>query len=206
MPTLRLQLTTSGWLLIIPFLNLCAIGLILATFTCRFVFPLMSLEGQKLWLMGVLPMGRGGLLGAKLAFAMTVTLAVALTAMGIGTVLLGLDAVWTTIHLVVTVAVCFGLCGLAVGMGSRLPMFNQTNPARIANGLGGTTNLLVSVALVGIALSGVGVATVRSRGLSFGAMPDVSSLLLCAGSVVFSISAGIAALIVGARHLRRIEV
>lgn len=206
MPTLRMQLSASGWLLIIPFLNLCAVSLILATFTCRFVFPLMSLEGQKLWLVGVLPMDRGGLLVAKFAFAMTVTLAVALSAMCIGAILLGLDAVWTTIHLIVTVAVCFGLCGFSVGLGSRLPMFHQTNPARIANGLGGTTNLLASIGLVALTLTGVGIATWRSRYVPSGNLPDAFSLLLCASSVSISIIGGLSAMALGARHIRRVEV
>ncbi len=206
MPTLRVQLSASGWLLIIPFLNLCAVSLILATFTCRFVFPLMSLEGQKLWLMGVLPMDRGGLLLAKFAFAMTVTLAVAMSAMCVGAVLLGLDWVWTTIHLIVTVGVCFGLCGFSVGIGSRMPMFNQTNPARIANGLGGTVNLLASIALVALTLTGVGAATLRSRYLPDGSIPDAVSLLYCTGAIAISVLGGLMAMHVGARHLRRIEV
>jgi ABC-2 type transport system permease protein len=206
MPTLRLQLTASGWLLMIPFLNLCAVTLILATFTCRFVFPLVSLEGQKLWLMGVLPIPRSRLLAAKLAFAMTVTLVVALAAMVVAVILLRLDAVWAAIHLGVTIAICFGLCGFAVGIGARLPMFKQTNPARIANGLGGTTNLLASIALVTISLAGVGVATWRSRYLGEGQLPDALSLLYCAGAMVFSILGGIGALVIGARHLDRIDV
>jgi len=206
MPTLRLQLSASGWLLIIPFLNLCAVSLILATFTCRFVFPLMSLEGQKLWLMGVLPMDRGRLLVAKFAFAMTVTLAVAISAMCIGAVLLGLDWVWTVIHLTVTVAVCFGLCGFSVGIGSRMPLFRQTNPARIANGLGGTTNLLASIALVGLTLAGVGVATWRSRFQPPGQIPDAVTLLYCVAAVAISVAGGMGAMYLGARHLRRVEV
>jgi len=43
MPTLRLEFGATNWFLAIPFLNLCAVSLILATFTCRFVFPLVSL-------------------------------------------------------------------------------------------------------------------------------------------------------------------
>ncbi|MGB2984410.1 MAG: hypothetical protein WBE26_00890 [Phycisphaerae bacterium] len=206
MPTLRLQFSGSGWFLIIPFLNLCAISLILATFTCRFVFPLVSLEGRQLWLIGLLPMPRGHILLAKFAFAMTVTLLVAVSAMGLATVMLELDTVWAFIHVFVTVAICFGLCGFAVGIGARLPMFNQTNVARIANGLGGTTNLLASLALVAAVLAGVGVATWRSRGLPSDALPDGMSLAICGSAALVSIAAGLTALWVGARHFNRIEV
>lgn len=206
MPTLRLEFSASGWFLFIPFLNLCAVSLILATFTCRFVFPLMSLEGQKLWLMGVLPLPRGRVLLAKFAFSMTVTVLVAVGAMSLAAFMLNLDMVWTAIHLVVTMAICFGLCGFSVGIGARLPMFGQSNVARIASGLGGTTNLLASVALVAIVLTGVGLATWQSKYLSANTLPDVRSLALCAVAAVVSIAAGCGALWVGASHFNRVEV
>lgn len=206
MPTLRLEFSASGWFLIIPFLNLCAVSLILATFTCRFVFPLVSLEGQKLWLMGVLPMRRGRILKAKFAFSMTVTLLVAFGSMTLAAYMLRLDTVWTAIHLAVTFGVCFGLCGFSVGIGARVPLFGQTNVARIANGLGGTLNLLASVALVTILLGGVGVATWRSRNLSSNSLPDMLSLALCASSIVFGVAAGLYAMRLGARHFDRVEV
>ncbi len=94
MPTLRVEFSATNWFLAIPFLNLCAVSLILATFTCRFVFPLISLEGQKLWLIGVLPMDRGRILQAKFAFSMTVTTLVAASAMTLAAVMLGLSFVW----------------------------------------------------------------------------------------------------------------
>ncbi len=206
MPSLRLEFSASGWFLIIPFLNLCAVSLILATFTCRFVFPLVSLEGQKLWLIGVLPLRRGRLLLAKFAFSMTVTLGVAIGSMSLAAYMLHLDLVWTLIHLLVTCGVCFGLCGFSVGIGARLPVFGQTSVARIANGLGGTLNLLASVTLVAIVLTGVGLATWRSRNQSPNTLPDVMTLLLCAAAVLISVAAGWAALRMGARHFDRLEV
>lgn len=206
MPTLRVEFSGSGWFLIIPFLNLCAVSLILATFTCRFVFPLVSLEGQKLWLVGLLPMPRGHILLAKFAFAMTVTVFVAVATMALATVMLELDTVWAAIHMVITIAICFGLCGFSVGIGARLPMFRQTNTARIANGLGGTTNLLASVALVAAVLICVGVATWRSRDLMNGRLPDMISLAICGTGLLITIAAGLAALRIGAKYFNGVEV
>ena len=206
MPALEVQLGALGWSEIIPFLNLCTIGFLLATFTCRFVFPLVSLEGHKLWLIGLLPVPRGDILYAKFAFAMTVTLVVALGSMFLAVVMLELSLIWAVIHLVVTVAICIGLCGFAVGLGARLPMFDELNAARIANGFGGTTNLLASVGLVAAVLTAVGLATWRSRFLPENAVPDITSLLLCAAAAVSGTAAGFAALKGGARYFNRIEV
>lgn len=205
MPNLRVELSASGWILMVPFLNLCALSLILATFTCRFVFPLVSLEGQQLWLMGVLPMPRGDILLAKFAFSMTVTVLVAGSAMGLSAIMLRLGAVWTAIHLSVAVAICFGLCGFSVGLGARLPMFEQPNAARIANGVGGTINLLASVVLVAIVLFGVGVGTWRSR-LDGGGVPDTITLLWCFGSILAALGGGVWALRWGERHFNRVEI
>ena len=206
MPTLRLQLSGRGWYLIIPFLNLCAVSLILATFTCRFVFPLVSLEGRKLWLIGLLPLSRGRVLHAKFAFAMTVTLLVAVGTMALAAYMLKLTPVWTVIHMTVTVAVCFGLCALSVGIGARMPMFAELNVARIANGLGGTSNLLASITLVSLVLICVGVATWRSRLLDESALPDTPSLLLCGLAVFLCFAGGGLALHVGERYFNRVEV
>lgn len=206
LPNLRRLFSASGWYLFAPFLNLCAVSLILATFTCRCVFPLLSLEGRQLWLIGLLPISRGRILLAKFAFAMTVSLAVAMGSMTLAIVILDLNAVWATVHLTVTFAICFGQCGFAVGLGARFPMFGSINVARIANGLGGTTNLLATVILLTVTLGGVGVATWWSRKLPQDAFPDAASLAMCGGAVIVSISAGIVALWIGARHFHRLEV
>jgi ABC-2 type transport system permease protein len=205
MPSMELQFIGSRWTLIIPFLNLSAISLILAAFTCRFVFPLVSLEGRQLWLIGLLPMPRGRILLAKFCFSLTVTLFVTFVAMALATIMLDLDLVWTGIHLVTTVAVCIGLCGLAVGIGARLPMFHQPNAARIANGLGGTINLLASLALVTLVLMAVGVATWRSRNLPYGSLPPLRDLALCAAASLAAIVVGVFTLELGARHFDRVE-
>lgn len=203
MPTLQSRILGWGWTNMIPFLNLCALSLILATFTCRFVFPLVSLEGRQLWLVGLLPMPRGRILHAKFAFAMTVTMAVALSAMTLALVMLKLEVIWAVIHLAVVIAICVGLCGFSVGIGARLPMFHERNPARIANGLGGTVNLLASVTLVTVVLTGVGIATWWSRESAF---PTSQSVGLCAASVLLCVAAGLKALSRGARHFDRLEV
>ena len=85
------------------------LSLILATFTCRFVFPLVSLEGRQLWLVGLLPLPRGRILHAKFAFAMTVTMAVALSAMTLALVMLKLEVIWAVIHLAVVRLSCVSL-------------------------------------------------------------------------------------------------
>jgi len=138
---------------LISFLNLAAVSLILATFTSRFVFPLVSLEGQQMWLIGLLPLSRRKILWAKFSFALAVTLTCAMVVMILAAVMLELPLQLAAVQLMVTAGACVALCGLSVGTGALMPVFKQRNPSRIASGFGGTVNLLLSVAYVGIMLA-----------------------------------------------------
>jgi ABC-2 type transport system permease protein len=47
----------------------------------------------------------------------------------------------------------FGLSSLSVGIGALLPNFREDNPARIANGLGGTANAMLSLSYIGLSVA-----------------------------------------------------
>ena len=51
----RSDVTVLAWVNIVSFLNLAVVGLILSTFTTRFIYPLISLEGRRFWILGRLP-------------------------------------------------------------------------------------------------------------------------------------------------------
>ncbi len=190
----------------VPFLNLGAVSFILATFTSRFVFPMVSLEGHQLWFIGLLPISRTWILLAKYAFSMMVTGSVALGVMLLASYMLRIGPMATSVYLVVTFCVCHGLCGFAVGIGARLPMFQQRNPARIANGLGGTINLICSVVLICTLMTGMGYVTYRveDRGITTDA-PRVVFMII-AGVCLIGLALGTLAMWIGARHLKRIEL
>lgn len=196
----------EGWGMIIPYLNFGAISFILATFTSRFVFPLISLEGHQMWLIGMVPISARGLILAKFAFAMTVSVSVAISTTALATVMLKMPLDWAILQMVVMFAVCCGLCGLAVGIGARMPMFGERNAARIANGLGGTINLVAAVMLVLSMLCGMAWMGIRNVRNGFERPVDAVSLLIAAGVACVGLAAGATAMCIGARHLRRLEV
>ena len=51
------QLRSPFWINLVAYLNLTACALNLATLTTRFVYPQFSLEGQRLWIVGLAPLG-----------------------------------------------------------------------------------------------------------------------------------------------------
>ncbi len=134
-----------GW---IACLNVGAVTLIVATLTSRFVFPLISLEGRRIWILGMAPLTFSQLMWQKfwLSVALTSFFTVGLA------VLSGHILQLEPLHYAITVYSVFlsnlGLSGLAVGLGALYPTFTEDNPARIVSGMGGTLNLLSSVAFV----------------------------------------------------------
>src|SRR5205814_3836927 len=69
----RLYVTEIGWSNRngISLLNLAVTSLLLCTYTSRFIYPMLSLEGRKFWILGLLPLQRERLLWGKFAFAAT---------------------------------------------------------------------------------------------------------------------------------------
>lgn len=201
---LWVDLAESRLHLLIGFLNLTAVSLILATFTSRFVFPLVSLEGQQLWLLGLLPLSRSRMLIAKFLYALTITLVAAITVMAVSVYRLQLPSSLALLHVVTISAICVGLCGVSIGMGARLPVFTERNPARIAGGFGGTISLLMSVALVVLSLTGVGIMSVHHVSLD---NEFSGTMFVWLGGIVAAnaLAAG-AAMAVGIRYFNRIEV
>jgi len=199
------DLAQPGLHVLIAFLNQTAVCLILATFTSRFVFPIVSLEGQQLWLLGLLPLPRSRIIMAKFLFALTITLLAALAVMGISVYRLQLPTGLAVAHLGASVAVCIGLCGVSIGMGARMPIFTERNPARIAGGFGGTVSLLLSVALVVASLAGLGVMSLHIARTGTDDTLTGAMLGWLLGVVALNVAAAAAALAVGMRHFGRLE-
>ena len=68
--------------------------------------PIVSLESQQLWLLGLLPLSRTQMILGKFLFALTITLAAALGVMGISVLRLQLSGPLAGAHLIASVAAC----------------------------------------------------------------------------------------------------
>ncbi len=147
--TLNLQrlghnLQSTFWVTVISHLNLLVCCLALSTLTTRFVFPQISLEGQRLWILGLSPL--------SLARVMDLKLRLSSAAMALLTLLLvllscrTLDLPWerSLIFGTAVVMLSHGLNALALALGAWLPNFRESNPARIISGFGGTLCLISS--------------------------------------------------------------
>jgi ABC-2 type transport system permease protein len=127
---------------ILSVLNLCAIGLLICTWTGRFVYPLISLEGKKFWILGLLPLERRQLLWGKFAFSTTGCILSAVGLVLLSDAMLDMPFEALLLHVLTVLVLATGLSGLSVGLGACMPNFRETDPSKIAVGFGGTLNLV----------------------------------------------------------------
>ena len=139
------------WVAMVSFLNLAVIGFMLATFTTRFIYPLISLEGRRLWVLATAPVTCEAVIWGKFVLGLAIA-AVPCTVLTIlSDVMLRIheQLAWVIpIHLLVCFALCAGLSAFAVGLGARFPDLKENSPAKIAAGFGGTLTLIISALYV----------------------------------------------------------
>ncbi|NBO93198.1 MAG: hypothetical protein EBV06_12945 [Planctomycetia bacterium] len=132
----------QNWL---SFLNLLAVSLLLCTYTGRFIYPLLSLEGRKFWILGLLPLERDRILWGKFGFSTVGGLLVAVPMVLWSDVMLAMPWEAIVLHALAVFAMTTGLSGLSVGLGACMPNFKETDPSKIAVGFGGTVNLVIGL-------------------------------------------------------------
>jgi ABC-2 type transport system permease protein len=195
---------------VISVLNLSATAFLLCAYTGRFIYPMLSLEGRKFWILGLLPLQRDRLLLGKFAFSAIGSLLIAEFVVIFSNLML--NAGWLTIglHALTVVVLALGLSGLSVGLGASMPNFQERDPSKLAVGFGGTLNLVAGLLYL---LFVIGVMVVpwhvhialQGNELEMNAW-TVGWLL---GGMAAGIAVGIVAVVVplrmGIRALRRME-
>ena len=136
--------------LFVHFANRAAVCMILSSFTSRFLFPLLSLEGKAFWILGLAPMPRNRLLQQKVLFGVTISLTLGLLTITTSNIALGSPAQLFFGAVYTTCLASFCLTCMATGLGAAYPNFDEDNPARIAAGIGGTLNFFASALAVAV--------------------------------------------------------
>ncbi len=197
------QLTTPFWINLVSYLNLGACSLNLATLTTRFVYPQFSLEGQRLWIIGMVPMGLARIVKTKYWMASFASLLVTLPLISLSCYLLNMPPERIYYFGAVVTIMTFTLNGLAAGLGVLYPNFKETNPTKIVSGFGGTLCLVLSFCYI---LGSVLLLAFSSPGL-LRAQPPPGLVLLCAFSfALLSFALGWLPMKLAFRQLPKFEV
>jgi ABC-2 type transport system permease protein len=138
------QLTNPFWVNLVSFLNLGACSLNLATLTTRFVYPQFSLEGKRVWIVGMAPLGLVRVVKTKFALTSFSSLSLTLGLIWLSCRMLKLPMDNTLFFAVAITVMTFTLNGLATGLGVLFPNFREENPSKIVSGFGGTFCLVLS--------------------------------------------------------------
>jgi ABC-2 type transport system permease protein len=159
------QLSNPFWINLVSYLNLSACALNLATLTTRFVYPQFSLEGRRLWIIGMAPLGLKRVVMVKYWLASVASLAVTLSLITLSCHLLKMT--WDQIAFfgsIITV-MTFSLTGLAIGLGVLYPNLKESHPNKVVSGFGGTLCLVLSFLYIlgSVLLLGIGTAGFHGR-------------------------------------------
>ncbi|MEM6703843.1 MAG: hypothetical protein AAF690_14095, partial [Acidobacteriota bacterium] len=195
-------LSQEPWRGFVALLNMSASMLILATLTTRFIFPLISLEGKRFWILGLAPLGVRRLLLQKFTLSVLTTSFFTVGLALVSGYRLELDRFEFAVSLGGVALATVALSGLAVGLGSLYPNFEDDNPARITSGMGGTLNFILSLVFI-IAVTVGQTLLLQSRRAEgeLGPIPWI----VCAVLVVLTVLTTLVPMRLGLRNLQRAE-
>jgi ABC-2 type transport system permease protein len=197
--TLRYDELNLFWRTLVCVLNVAAVSLVTGALTTRFLYPAISMEGPRFWVLGLAPVNRGSILRHKLLLGLVWFLP---TALGLGllsSLMLRLPRfqfVWSLVVLALAVPT---LCALAAGMGAAFPSRSHESTEKAVSGFGGTLTLALSL----LYLLGLVAAGTMSLRLHMVWRSDWALFLL--GAIVWSGVFSLGAMLAGTRRLSRME-
>jgi len=156
-----MDFASPGWIALISHLNLAASTLTLSTLTTRFIFPQFSLEGRRLWIIGLSPVGLRKVILQKFTFGCIGAMLVTVTLMTASSLMLHLT--WPRVgffDLAIALPAAT-LCGLAAGLGALFPNLREDNPSKIVSGFGGTLCLVISFSYIVVYVTLISVPGLR---------------------------------------------
>ncbi|MBU1087377.1 MAG: hypothetical protein KKD05_07650 [Candidatus Omnitrophica bacterium] len=138
------------WKNIISFLNLASTNLTLASLSVRFVFPQLSLEGKRFWILGLAPVDKKTLLLEKFWLNSLIALGISLPLISISNYMLRVSSLVSVLSGIMVVLMSFSLISICIGLGALFPNFKEDNPAAIVSGFGGTLALVLNLIYIAV--------------------------------------------------------
>ncbi len=132
--------------------NIAASNFVLSIITTRFIYPQISLEGQQFWILSLAPIKKTLIIWEKILSALGITLAFSFIIVTVSNIILKTTTEIKILSGIISFIVTSGLTLIAISMGTFTANFKETNAAKIANGSGGTLNVILSLLYLAINL------------------------------------------------------
>lgn len=150
--SMRYDIDSIFWKNLISYLNIGTIALTLGTLCTRFIYPQMSIESKRLWIIGLMPVKIRHVLFLKYITNVFICLLITLVLMIISNIMLKVSLYMYVFSIISLVFMSFGLPGLALGLGAIFPNIKEDDTSKIVSGFGGTLTLIVSIVYIIIIL------------------------------------------------------
>jgi ABC-2 type transport system permease protein len=203
-----INLREGMWQYLVSSLNLLATTLTLATFTTRFIYPQISLEGRKFWIIGMMPIRRKEIFYSKFIFALSGAIIITLPLIFISSYQVEVPSGMMFQQLYFGLIICLGLSSIAVSVGVLYPNFKEDNPSKIISGFGGTLCLVLSllylltIVVIGSIPGHLYYVLGRINSNTFSILQIISTVLISFGAVIVTIIS----IRFGLKSIERIEI
>lgn len=149
-----------------------AMGAFVITAVCtRFVFPSLSLEGQSFWIVQTAPISFATLLRAKFWCWLYPVATISSIVFASGALAINAGPHVVIINALSSWVICYGIVGLAVGMGAFFANFDWEHTSQLAASFGSLVFMLVSTLLIALNMVPAGLLiflrTVQMSGYEF---------------------------------------
>lgn len=189
---LQFHVLKDFWKNLVFILNTIGTFVVLSSFSMRFIFPMLSMEGNKYWIIGTAPVRKSTVLLEKFLAGSVLSVLLTLPLVYLSGKMLGITDKKILYTLIMGFFVCTALTGLSVGLGARFISLKADNPSQVIAGFGGAMLLVSHMAY----LTGIGAFLFLSKN---------STELVLFAAAASSMLAGAIPLKIGLESLKKLE-
>ena len=139
------DINTTFWKMLLFYANFCFACYFAAALAGRFVFPVVSLEGQTIWILKSAPLAMESFLWSKFWQSFIPLFFLVGTMVVVGDLIVGVHSALFQVSLLCIFIVAMSLTALSLGLGALYADFSQRNPMKIANTPGGVLCIFISL-------------------------------------------------------------
>ncbi len=150
MPISRLPVDQFKIQNLVSYMNIGLAGFVVTALSARFVFPMVSLEGQAFWIVKSSPLSLRGFLWSKFLMSAAPLLVIGEVLIVLTNYMLEVSTVVWYAGVITIFGMTLAISGMGVGLGARFPKFHAENPAKVATSFGGAVFMIATMTVIGL--------------------------------------------------------